>query len=70
LTVGRGTKIDGQSGINGDLPAGSFVKGSPCLPFQLEQRINVLRRKLPDLFKRVGKLEAQIGPGVSEKSSA
>ena len=70
LTVGRGTKIDGQSGINGDLPAGSFVKGSPCLPFQLEQRINVLRRKLPDLFKRVGKLETQIGPGGSEKSSA
>lgn len=59
LTVGRGSKIDGQTGVNADLAPGSFVKGSPCLPYQLEQRVNVLRRKLPDLFKRVDALEAQ-----------
>ncbi|MBC7368486.1 MAG: UDP-3-O-(3-hydroxymyristoyl)glucosamine N-acyltransferase [Undibacterium sp.] len=70
LTVGRGAKIDGQSGINADLAAGSFVKGTPCLPYQLEQRINILRRKLPDLFKRVDALESHFGAGHSEKSSA
>ncbi len=70
LTVGRGSKIDGQSGINADLAPNSFVKGTPCLPYQLEQRINVLRRKLPDLFKRVDALESHFGAADSEKSSA
>jgi UDP-3-O-[3-hydroxymyristoyl] glucosamine N-acyltransferase len=60
LTVGRGSKIDGQTGVNADLAPGSFVKGSPCLPYQLEQRVNVLRRKLPELFKRVDALESRI----------
>jgi UDP-3-O-[3-hydroxymyristoyl] glucosamine N-acyltransferase len=58
INVGKASKIDGQSGVNADLEPGSFVKGSPCLPYQLEQRVNVLRRKLPDLFKRVDALEA------------
>ena len=60
LTVGRGSKIDGQSGVNSDLPPGSFMKGTPCLPYQLEQRINVLRRRLPDLFRRVDGLAAEL----------
>ena len=56
LTVGKGSKVDGQSGVNSDLPPGSFVKGTPCLPYTLEQRINVLRKRLPDLFRRVDEL--------------
>lgn len=60
LTIGRGSKLDGQSGVNSDLPAGSFMKGTPCLPYQLEQRINVLRQRLPALFHRVDALEAEI----------
>jgi UDP-3-O-[3-hydroxymyristoyl] glucosamine N-acyltransferase len=60
ITIGRGAKIDGQSGVNADLEPQSFVKGSPCMPYNLEQRINVLRRKLPELFKRVDALEDQL----------
>lgn len=60
LTIGKGAKCDGQSGINSDLAPGTFVKGSPCLPYQLEQRINVLRRRLPDLFKSVDVLIAEV----------
>ena len=65
LTVGRGSKIDGQTGVNSDLEPSSFVKGTPCLPYNLEQRINVLRKRLPELFKRVDQLEEQL-----KKSSA
>jgi UDP-3-O-[3-hydroxymyristoyl] glucosamine N-acyltransferase len=65
LTVGKGSKIDGQTGVNSDLPPGSFVKGSPCLPYNLEQRINVLRKRLPELFRRVDEIERQL-----EKPSA
>jgi len=61
LTVGSGSKIDGQTGVNSDLEPKSFVKGSPCLPYNLEQRINVLRKRLPDLFKRVDALEERLG---------
>lgn len=60
LRVGAGSKIDGQTGVNSDLDPKSFVKGSPCLPYNLEQRINVLRKKLPDLFKRVDALEERL----------
>lgn len=68
LTVGAGSKIDGQTGVNSDLEPKSFVKGSPCLPYNLEQRVNVLRRKLPELFKRVDALEERLG--VDENSAA
>lgn len=68
LTIGKGSKTDGQTGVNSDLAAGSFVKGSPCLPYNLEQRINVLRKRLPDLFKRVDALEHAVEP--LKKSSA
>jgi UDP-3-O-[3-hydroxymyristoyl] glucosamine N-acyltransferase len=65
LTVGKGAKIDGQTGVNSDLAPGSFVKGSPCLPYNLEQRVNVLRKRLPDLFRRVDEIETRL-----EKPSA
>lgn len=65
LTVGRGSKVDGQTGVNSDLAPGSFVKGSPCLPYNLEQRLNVLRKRIPDLFKRVDALEAALHLGRS-----
>jgi len=58
LTVGKGSKIDGQSGINSDLAPGSFMKGTPALPYNFEQRLNVLRKRIPDLFKRVDALES------------
>jgi UDP-3-O-[3-hydroxymyristoyl] glucosamine N-acyltransferase len=60
IRIGRGSRIDGQSGVNGDLDPQSFVKGSPSQSFNFEQRINVLKRKLPDLFKRVNALEEQL----------
>jgi UDP-3-O-[3-hydroxymyristoyl] glucosamine N-acyltransferase len=69
LTIGAGSKIDGQSGVNSDLEPKSFVKGSTCLPYNLEQRINVLRRRLPDLFKRVDALEQSVFPEKSAVSA-
>lgn len=57
ITVGKGSRIDGQSGVNADLEPKSFVKGSPCAPYMLMQRVNVLSRRLPELFKRVDELE-------------
>jgi UDP-3-O-[3-hydroxymyristoyl] glucosamine N-acyltransferase len=69
LTIGKGSKADGQTGVNSDLPPGSFVKGSPCMPYNLEQRFNVLKKKLPDLFKRVDALE-ELAAELKKSSAA
>ncbi len=60
ITIGKGAKAGGQTGISSDIPAGSFVNGTPALPYLLERKIAVLQRRLPDLFKRVDSLEAQL----------
>lgn len=60
LTIGKGAKAGGQAGIPGDVPPGSYVNGSPALPYMLERRITALKERLPELFHRVDALEEQI----------
>ncbi len=60
IRLGKGTKVAGQAGITSDTEPGSFLRGTPAIPFQLEQRINVLKQRLPELFKRVKGLEIQL----------
>jgi UDP-3-O-[3-hydroxymyristoyl] glucosamine N-acyltransferase len=60
ITVGRGSKVGGQAGIASDLPPNSYVTGTPCINYQLERRIHVLKQRLPDLFRRVEQLEEQV----------
>jgi UDP-3-O-[3-hydroxymyristoyl] glucosamine N-acyltransferase len=57
ITLGKGVKVGGQAGITSDIPAGSFVNGTPAVPYQLERRLAILHQRLPDLFKRVDALE-------------
>lgn len=61
IKIGKGAKAGGRAGITSDVPAGSFVNGTPAIPYLLERRIAVLQQKLPELFKRVDALEAQRG---------
>ncbi len=60
ITIGKGAKAGGQAGITADVAAGSFVNGTPAMPFLLERKIAVLQQRLPELFKRVTALEEQI----------
>ncbi len=60
VTIGKGTKAGGGAGITSNMPAGSFVNGTPAIPYQLERRIAILQQRLPDLFKRVASLEEQL----------
>lgn len=57
ITLGKGTKVGGQTGIAYDTKPGSYVNGTPALPYMVERRLQVLHQKLPDLFKRVEYLE-------------
>jgi UDP-3-O-[3-hydroxymyristoyl] glucosamine N-acyltransferase len=60
ITIGKGAKAGGRAGITIDVPAGSFVNGNPAIPLLLERRVAVLQPKLPELFRRVEALEAQL----------
>lgn len=62
LKVGDGAKIAGQSGIGYDIEPGAQVRGNPAIPVMESHRLDVLRRRLPDLFRRVAALEASTKP--------
>jgi UDP-3-O-[3-hydroxymyristoyl] glucosamine N-acyltransferase len=57
LRVGKGTMIGAQTGLNHDLEPGSYVRGTPAFPYMLAHRIDLLKRRLPEIFKRVDNLE-------------
>lgn len=61
LTLGNGAKVGAQAGVNNDIAAGVAVRGSPALPYMVEQRMTVLRNRLPELFRRVERLEEHLG---------
>ena len=57
ITLGKGSKAGGQAGVTHDIPAGTYVNGTPAIPYMIERRLQVLHQRLPDLFKRVEALE-------------
>ncbi|HXN35119.1 MAG TPA: UDP-3-O-(3-hydroxymyristoyl)glucosamine N-acyltransferase [Opitutaceae bacterium] len=61
ITIGTGAQIAAKSGVKDDIAPKSSVWGSPCLPLLLEQKIIILRGRLPELFKRVDALEKKAG---------
>ncbi len=64
ITLGQGAKIGAQTGIGRDVPPGAALWGTPALPYILEQRLFLLRQKLPELFKRVDALEEKSRNGA------
>lgn len=65
LRIGKGSTITAQTGVNASVAPGVTLKGTPGTPYMLEQRINVLRLRLPELFQRVGNLEKQFEESAS-----
>jgi UDP-3-O-[3-hydroxymyristoyl] glucosamine N-acyltransferase len=61
LTIKKGAKVGAQSGIAGDIEPGAFMNGTPAIAYNLERRLLVLQRKLPELFKRVDTLADRLG---------
>jgi UDP-3-O-[3-hydroxymyristoyl] glucosamine N-acyltransferase len=57
LNIGAGSQIAGASVVTHSLEAHSKVRGYPAEPMLLFNRISVLQRKLPSLFKRFSQLE-------------
>ena len=57
VKIGDGVMIGGQSGIVGDIEPGATLFGTPALDRSETFRIVAAMRKLPDLLRRVAKLE-------------
>ncbi len=57
LKIGNHVMIGAQAGVSNDLADKSFVRDTPALPYMLAHRIEALKRRLPELFKRVDNLE-------------
>lgn len=57
LNIGNHVTIGAQSGVTHDLEDNSFVRGTPAAPYMLAHRVDVLKKRLPELFKRVDDIE-------------
>lgn len=60
LKVGAGAMVAGGTAVVSDVEPGSKVRGYPAMPMMLFNRVAVLQRKLPDLFKRFDHLEKKV----------
>lgn len=58
LTLGDGAIVGAKSAVLADLPAGAFVVGHPAIAHRDWKRAQAAWRRLPDLLKRVQRLEA------------
>jgi UDP-3-O-[3-hydroxymyristoyl] glucosamine N-acyltransferase len=67
LRIGRGSQIAAQCGVMSDVPPGVVMMDSPALPLQTAKKLIILRRRLPELFKRVSALETHLGLAAGSK---
>ena len=60
VTVGDGARLAGGAGIRRDVPPGQTMWGYPARPMSKQRRIWALQGKLPDMRKRLRKLEQEV----------
>ncbi|MDR3117416.1 MAG: UDP-3-O-(3-hydroxymyristoyl)glucosamine N-acyltransferase [Puniceicoccales bacterium] len=60
ISIGAGSMVAAQAGVTGNLPPGSIVRGTPAMPLALANRYFVLRKRVPELFRRVEFLEKNL----------
>lgn len=53
IEVGDGCVIGGQAGVAKSLPPKSKVAGSPAIEYLKQRRLEILFRRLPELFSRI-----------------
>lgn len=60
LSIGSGVTIGPKSGVAKDIPAGETVGGAPAVDKSTYMRTLTVMPKLPDMYKRLGKLEKEL----------
>jgi len=69
-SVGDGAILTAQSGVSHDIPAGKMISGSPGFDNRLWLRAVSVFQRLPELVKRLNRLEARLNPGAQPGSEA
>ncbi len=67
-TIGDGVILTAQSGVSHDIPPGQMISGSPGFDNRVWLRAVAIFQRLPDLVKRVSRLEARMEK-TSDRSS-
>ncbi len=67
LKIGDNVTVGPQAGVGKSIPDGEIVSGSPEIPHRLWLRVQRTIPQLPDLKKRIAKLEKKLS-GKAEKS--
>lgn len=71
VTIGKGSMVGAQSGIDFDVAEGSYIRGTPAYPYMLAHKIDILKKRLPDLFKRVASIEDIMkAQGISQENNS
>ena len=61
IEIGDGVRVGAQSGVSKSIPPGKTMFGSPAREIMKTKRIDAALEYLPDLLKRVRKLEKKTG---------
>jgi UDP-3-O-[3-hydroxymyristoyl] glucosamine N-acyltransferase len=59
--LGDGVILTAQSGVSHDVPAGKMISGSPAFDNRLWLRAVTVFQRLPELLKRIDRLEKKLG---------
>lgn len=61
IKIGDGAKFGGQTGVVQDVPAGASMWSTPAIPMIAAQKLGLLQERIPELFRRVGRIEDALG---------
>jgi UDP-3-O-[3-hydroxymyristoyl] glucosamine N-acyltransferase len=61
LSIGAGARIGAQAGMHQDIPAGAEYSGYPAMEAKVWRRVTVSIPRLPEVFRRLRRLERATG---------
>ncbi len=70
LTVGDGVILTAQSAVSHDVPPGKMISGSPGFDNRIWLRAVAIFQRLPELLKRVDRLEKQVAQSSAVSDTA
>jgi len=68
LAIGDAAQVAAQSGIHRDIPPGARHGGYPAVEVSVWRRVTAALPRLPELFRRVRRLEQRLGVGREGRS--
>ncbi|MDZ4677869.1 MAG: UDP-3-O-(3-hydroxymyristoyl)glucosamine N-acyltransferase [Oligoflexia bacterium] len=69
LQIGDNVSVGGKTGVTKDLPSNVVVKGNPPQPLNEYLRTRALYLRLPEIYKRLLRLEEKLGDNSGEQKS-